>query len=74
MSYTNFYGQKIKKGALSRQLHIPKTKKIPKKILFEIKSAKVKDKIYFNNKKITVTKLLKKRVNFAINSKKWSRK
>ena len=70
---TNFYGSKIKTGALSRQLSIDISKNIPKTILVKIKKSKLGTKLLYNGRYIKVTALLKKRVNFAINSKKWKK-
>ena len=70
---SNFYGTKIKTGALSKQLSIPIAKNIPLSILNKIKSARLGSLVTINRKSIRVTSLLKKRVQFAINSKKWSK-
>ena len=56
-------GAHIKKGALHRQLGYPEGEKIPLGLLREIKSANVGTHVRGR----TVTPLLKKRVNFAIN-------
>lgn len=55
-----------KKGALHRQLGIPQDKTIPKKMLHRIKKARLGTRIHG----VSVTPLLKKRVNFAINVQK----
>lgn len=70
---TNFYGSKIKTGALSKQLSIDISKSIPKTILVKIKNSKLGTKLVYNGKYIKVTALLKRRVQFAINSKKWKK-
>lgn len=57
----------LKKGALSKTLGIPEEKNIPKSLLQKIKKAEVGTTMEYKGKKIKVTKLLQKRVNFAIN-------
>jgi len=57
----------IKKGALHKQLGFPKDAPIPTYILIAIKKATVGAKV----KGHTVTPLLKKRANFALNARKW---
>ncbi len=57
----------LKKGALSKTLGIPEEKNIPKSLLQKIKKAVVGTTMEYKGKKIKVTKLLQKRVNFAIN-------
>jgi len=69
----NFYGQPIKTGALSRQLGIPISAKIPMYLLQEIKNKKIGGYVTYNSHRIKVTALLKKRVQFAINSRNWKR-
>ena len=54
------------KGALHRQLGIPPTKTIPKKLLHDIVGTDVGKHSHGH----TVTPLLKKRANFAINVQK----
>jgi hypothetical protein len=54
------------KGALHRQLGIPQTQTIPKKILHDIARTDVGKHSHGH----TVTPLLKKRANFAINVQK----
>lgn len=59
-----------KKGALSRQLGISESKNIPISLLLSIKAKMVGTKIKVNKKIVPITKLLKRRVNFAINVKR----
>jgi hypothetical protein len=54
------------RGALHRQLGIPQSKTIPKKTLRDIKSTEIGKHSHGH----TVTPLLKKRVNAAINAQK----
>ena len=60
----------IKKGALSRQLGIPIKKNIPLKKLDKIIRSPVGRRISTDGKKITVTKLLKRRAVLAKNLKR----
>jgi len=66
---TNFFIQKahIKKGALHRELGIKQGHHIPLGKLQRIHDAKEGSHITSGGKKIKVTKLLKRRVQFAIN-------
>ena len=57
----------IKKGALHKQLGYKLSDKIPKSVLNKIIKAKIGDVLIINGKKIKITGLLKKRVNFALN-------
>jgi len=57
----------LKEGALSRSLGIPVEKNIPKALLNKLKNAKLGTVHDYKGKKIKVTALLKKRVNFALN-------
>ena len=57
------------KGSLHRQLGIPKDQTIPKKILHDIIGTEIGKKSHG----VTVTKLVKARVNFAINAQKRKR-
>ena len=65
---------KPKKGALSRQLGIPISANIPISLLVKIKKSPLN--IYIplpsisNKKRIKITRLLKKRANFALNVKR----
>ena len=70
---SNFYGTKIKTGALSKQLGIPISKNIPISMLNKIKAARIGSFVSVNGKHLKVTPTLKKRVQFAINSKRWSK-
>jgi hypothetical protein len=58
---------KKKKGALHRELGIPQEKKIPRNTLQRIKRQKVGTHIRSGGKSRTVTPLMKKRANFALN-------
>lgn len=59
-----------KEGALHRQLGVPKNKKIPKTLLRRLNDAKqgnrIKNPTKTGKKKITVTGLLKRRINPVI--------
>ena len=57
------------KGALHRQLGIPQDKKIPKETLRHIVKTEIGKKTHGR----TVTPLLKKRANFALNAQKRKR-
>ncbi len=63
----------LKKGALHRELGIPKDEKIPVSLLNKIISAKpgesIKNPTKKGRKRIRVTRRLKKRVNLARNLK-----
>lgn len=56
-----------KKGALHRQLHIPEGEKIPVGILYRIRDARPGTETPVHGRKVTVTPLMKRRANFAIN-------
>ncbi len=73
---TTYWVRKIgyKKGTLHKQLGISKDKKLPEQLLKKIMDSEVGNKIAYNKKKIRVTKLLKKRVNLAINLKKMKKR
>jgi len=62
---------RIKKGALHRQLGIPQGVRIPTRLLVAIKNAEIGETITnptsMGKRRIKVTKLLKKRVVFALN-------
>lgn len=59
---------KPKKGALSRQLHIAESKNIPTALLQKISKATEGARITAGKQKlVTVTSLMKKRANFALN-------
>lgn len=60
---------KIKKGALHRQLGYGKNDDIPMGLLNDISKTRIGNKV----RGYTVTSLLKRRVNFALNSRKWRR-
>lgn len=73
MKKTNKWIQsaKPKKGALSRQLKIPVSENIPIGILVSIMHTEIGKYVYTPRKGyIKVTKLLKKRANFALNVKR----
>ena len=53
----------VKEGALRKQLKIPEGKKIPRTLLRKIMKAEIGDKI----NGLSVTALLKRRANFALN-------
>jgi len=57
----------LKEGALSRSLGIPIEKDIPKSLLKRLKEAKLNSVQEYKGKKIKITALLKKRVNWALN-------
>lgn len=57
----------LKEGALSKTLGIPVEDNIPKSLLNKLKKAEVGTTMEYKGKKIKVTKLLHKRVNFALN-------
>jgi hypothetical protein len=57
---------KVKPGALHRQLHVDKTKPIPTKVLNQIQKAPLGTQV----KGASVTPLLKRRVNFALDMRK----
>jgi len=57
---------KVKPGALHRQLHIDKTQPIPTKVLNQVQKAPIGTQV----KGVSVTPLLKRRVNFALNMRK----
>lgn len=63
-----------KKGALSRQLEIPEKDNIPVTLLRAIKNAPsgttITNPTQKGKRRIPVTPLLKKRVNFALNVRK----
>lgn len=64
---------KVKKGRLRAQLGIEKDDKIPTTLLHKIvdtKSKKIKNPTKEGKKRIPVTRLLKKRANFALNVRK----
>jgi hypothetical protein len=65
---------KIKKGALHRQLSVPSNKDIPVTLLKKIKRTpsgfSILNPTKTGKKRIKVTTLLKRRVNFALNVKK----
>jgi len=54
---------KVKKGALHIELGIPKGKRIPPRLLIEIEHSDIGSHIAGHK----VTRLLKKRANFALN-------
>ena len=62
---------KIKKGALHRQLSVPKDKDIPVSLLKKIKRTPtgkaISNPTRTGKRRIKVTTLLKRRVNFALN-------
>ena len=62
---------KIKKGALHSQLSVPQNKDIPVTLLKKIKSATtgrtISNPTKTGKRRIKVTTLLKRRVNFALN-------
>ena len=62
---------KIKKGALHRQLSVPKDKDIPVTLLKRIKNATtggtISNPTKTGKRRIKITTLLKRRVNFALN-------
>ena len=62
---------KIKKGALHSQLSIPQNKDIPVTLLKKIKSSAtgstISNPTKTGKRRIKVTTLLKRRVNFALN-------
>jgi len=64
------FGRKKKEGILHKQLGIPKEKKIPKSLLGRIAEARqgsrIKNPTKTGNRRITVTGLMKKRVNPVI--------
>lgn len=68
----------LKKGALSRQLGIPERENIPVKLLLKIKSTPLGRTVLNPTKKgkrrITVTRLLKDRVDFALNVRRKKRR
>lgn len=61
----------LKKGALSRQLGIPEKDNIPTRLLLKIKSTPlgktIKNPTMKGKRLIPVTRLLKERVDFALN-------
>lgn len=65
---------KGKKGALRRQLGIPKDKKIPKTLLKKIVATEAGDTIknptQIGNKTVKVTRLVEQRSNLALTLKK----
>jgi len=72
MSKVNKWIQKAhpKAGALSKQLGIPVKDNIPMKVLTTIVHAQKGEKVHIDHKTITVTHLLKKRANMAVNLKR----
>jgi predicted XRE-type DNA-binding protein len=68
----------LKKGALSRQLGVPVAKDIPVTLLKKIQSAEkgsvVTNPAKLGKKKVTVTGLLKRRTNLAMNLKNIKRR
>lgn len=68
---TNYWiPKKIKHGALHKQLGYPSAKQIPPGLEREIMEAKIGNRVRGH----TVTPLLKKRVNFAVNVRKRRRR
>ena len=69
---------RIKKGSFSRQLGIPEKKDIPVTLIKKIKSAEVgtelKNPTKLGKKRLTITPLLKKRANLALNLKRMKRR
>ena len=65
---------KIKKGALHRQLSVPKDKDIPVTLLRKIKASEtgrtITNPTRTGKRRVKVTTLLKRRVNFALNVRK----
>jgi len=57
----------LKEGALSRSLGIAVEKDIPKSLLRKLKKADVGTFLEYKGKKIKITKILHKRVNWALN-------
>jgi hypothetical protein len=59
---------KLKKGALRKQLGVPKSKKIPKTLIRKITAteigSEIKNPTEIGKEKIKVTRLLKKRAQF----------
>lgn len=64
----------IKKGALHKKLGIPQKQKIPPFLLQSLKNKESGTKVNVKGKKVSVTPKMKKKVNFAINAKKWKKK
>lgn len=60
---------KIKTGALHRQLGYKQDERIPLGLMKDISKANVGTKV----RGFSVTPLLKRRVNFALNSRSWRR-
>ena len=69
---------KVKKGALSRQLHIPEKEDIPMGLLNKIVSAKagetIRNPTKAGKRRIKVTRLLERRAILARNLKRMRRK
>lgn len=57
----------IKKGALSKALGIPEKDDIPKSILKKIMKANIMESVMVRGKGVRVTRLLKKRAQWALN-------
>ena len=59
-----------RRGALHRQLGIPKDRKIPTKLLNSIKRAEIGATVKAGGKRVKVTRLIKQRAVFAANVRK----
>ena len=57
----------LKEGSLSKSLGIPVEKDIPKSLLRKLKKSDLGTFVEYKGKKIKITKILHKRVNWAIN-------
>lgn len=61
----------LKTGTLHRALGIPEGQKIPTSLLQSLKSRAEGSHVSVGGKKVAVTGKLLKKVNFALNAKKW---
>ena len=64
---------KLKKGALHKTMDIDENEKLPKTAISKLAKAKPGTKVPVNGKKVTATKLTKKRAQFAKNAAKWKK-
>lgn len=61
----------LKTGTLHERLGIPQGQKIPTALLQQLKNQPVGSHASVGGKKVAITPKLEKKVNFALNAKKW---
>ena len=63
----------LKKGTLHRALGIPQDQEIPVSLLQSLKNKAPGQKANVGGKTISITPKLEKKVNFALNARKWKK-